>query len=53
MTNKKTEIQNFKLKPEVKKEYNELLEEIGSNASHDLRTFVHKRVKELKEAKNS
>jgi hypothetical protein len=48
---KKTAIQNFKLKPETKKEYNDLLEEKGSSASNDLRQFVHRRIEELKAEK--
>jgi hypothetical protein len=48
---KKTAIQNFKLSEETKKEFNDLCEENHTSASHELRQFVHAKIKEFKEQK--
>lgn len=48
MSNNKTAIQNFKLDPEVKEEFNELCEANFTTASHELRQFVHQKIKEFK-----
>lgn len=48
----KNAIQNFKLPEEVKKEFNELCEANFTTASHELRQFVHQKIKTLKTKQN-
>lgn len=45
---KKTAIQNFKLKPETKEEFQNLCDEHQTTPSHELRQFVHRKINQLK-----